>query len=66
MIRLLLVDGTAVHVNPDSIAYMQRLPDEKAQKQTKVVLLTGEPLHVRQAPDQILVAMGEKTKGKRK
>ena len=64
MIRLSLADGTRVDVNPAAIAYTQLLPeaagDDKDQAKTKVVLITGETLSVRQAPGQILKLLGER------
>jgi len=61
MIRLSIADGSRIHLNPAAIAYIQSLPDtggDKTQPRTKVVLLTGETLSVRQPPGQVLIAAG--------
>lgn len=63
MIKLSIADGSRIHINPAAIAYIQSLPDvaaggDKKQAKTKVVLMTGESLSVRQASGQILIAAG--------
>ena len=62
MIRLSLADGTRIHLNPAAICYIEQLADlktgDKDQARTKIVLMTGEALSVRQTPYQILMAAG--------
>ena len=62
MIRLTLSDGTRIHVNPNTISYVQPLPITKSgdreQPKTKVVLMGGESLSVREAQGRILAAAG--------
>ena len=69
MIRMLLADGRKIHVNPSAIAYLEQLPesgDEKDQPKTKIVLITGDAVMVRQGTGQILVAAGFVTPKKHK
>lgn len=66
MIKLTLADGSRIDLNPNAIAYMQRLPDskgseDKEQPKTRIVLMSGEALQVRQLPASILVATGERS-----
>lgn len=68
MIRLFLSDGRRIHVNPVAIAYLEQLPEpkegDKEQPRTKIVLMTGDSVLVRQGPGQILVAAGYATSKK--
>lgn len=69
MIRLTLADGTRIHVNPATISYLQPLPeagDDKEQAKTKVVLVSGESLSVREAQGRVLVVAGFVPSGPKK